>query len=56
MADFNMKLLDLVVYRLSYSIVITLEIAMEAFEELSDATGVTFIEDTLVLQENGTMT
>ena len=30
-----------------------LEIAKEAFEELSDVTAVTFIEDTLVFQENG---
>ena len=41
---------------LNQAVVVALEIAKEAFEELSDATGVTFIEDTLVLQENGTMT
>ena len=36
-------------------VVIALEIAREALEELSD-TAVAFIEDTLVLQEKGTMT
>ena len=36
-------------------VVVALEIAIEAFEELSD-TAVAFIEDTLVLQEKGTMT
>ena len=41
--------------RLLINVVIALEIAIEAFEELSD-TAVAFIEDTLVLQEKGTMT
>ena len=35
------------------NVVVALEIAIEAFEELSD-TAVAFIEDTLVLQEKGT--
>ena len=39
--------------RLLINVVIALEIAIEAFEELSD-TAVAFIEDTLVLQEKGT--
>ena len=38
-----------------HGVVVALEIAIEAFEELSD-TAVAFIEDTLVLQEKGTMT
>ena len=38
-----------------HHVVVALEIAIEAFEELSD-TAVAFIEDTLVLQEKGTMT
>ena len=37
------------------NVVIALEIAIEAFEELSD-TAISIIEDTLVLQEKGTMT
>ena len=37
------------------NVVHALEIAKEAFEELSDATAVAFNWDTLVLQENGTM-
>ena len=36
-------------------VVVALEIAIEAFEELSN-TAISFIEDTLVLQEKGTMT
>ena len=37
------------------NVVVALEIAIEAFEELSD-TAISIIEDTLVLQEKGTMT
>ena len=38
------------------SVVHALEIAKEAFEELSDATAIAFTKDTLTLLEKGTMT
>ena len=38
------------------NVVVALEIAKEAFEELSDATAVSFSKDTLALLEKGTMT
>ena len=37
-------------------VVHTLEIAKKAFKELRDATVIAFLEDTLVIQENGTET
>ena len=46
---------DLGFCKFSECVVVALEIAIEAFEELSD-TAISFIEDTLVLQEKGTMT
>ena len=48
-------LVNIVIMFQSCIVVIALEIAIEAFEELSD-TAISFIEDTLVLQEKGTMT